>query len=290
MAEEKKIATGYIGNALRSTAADHTTTFTDEIFDTERQKYQNEVNTVLEQAITDEVARAQEAELANTTAIESVVVKNEEQDQKLSELEKELGLVSSFVVRGRSILSGNWQNKQTDSCYVIPIHDGDIIEFKNSSNGYYGCLGSYSDDATTADWTSEYWQSTGCGAAGPWTYTANQNDKYLYVALVLNGTIRTPYEIKVNGVLLEDISKINDILSKIESLQKEDEVLDNKINDTRKQITLIEQGLYGVWEGNTNKKTGEYFDVNLKKEKLPLRLRQNRTIMLILFCMMPMEI
>ena len=51
MEEEKKIATGYIGNALRSSAADHTTTFTDEIFDTERQKYQNEVNTDLEQAV-----------------------------------------------------------------------------------------------------------------------------------------------------------------------------------------------------------------------------------------------
>lgn len=48
MAEEKKIATGYIGNALRSAADNHTTTFADEIFDTERQKYQNEVNTDFE--------------------------------------------------------------------------------------------------------------------------------------------------------------------------------------------------------------------------------------------------
>ena len=47
MAEEKKIATGYIGNALRSTAADHVTTFADEIFDTERQQYQNEVNDIV---------------------------------------------------------------------------------------------------------------------------------------------------------------------------------------------------------------------------------------------------
>ena len=51
MAEEKKIATGYIGNALRSTAADHVTTFADEVFDTERQKYQNELNTYLETKI-----------------------------------------------------------------------------------------------------------------------------------------------------------------------------------------------------------------------------------------------
>ena len=47
MAEEKRIATGHIGNALRSTAADHTTTFADEIFDTERQQYQNEVNDIV---------------------------------------------------------------------------------------------------------------------------------------------------------------------------------------------------------------------------------------------------
>ena len=54
MAEEKKIATGYIGNALRSAADNHTTTFSDEIFDTERQKYQNEVNTELETKIAEE--------------------------------------------------------------------------------------------------------------------------------------------------------------------------------------------------------------------------------------------
>lgn len=47
MAEEKNIATGYIGNALRSVAVDHITTFADEIFDTERQQYQNEVNGIV---------------------------------------------------------------------------------------------------------------------------------------------------------------------------------------------------------------------------------------------------
>ena len=47
MAEEKKIATGCIGNALRSSAADHVTTFADEIFDTERQQYQNEINDIV---------------------------------------------------------------------------------------------------------------------------------------------------------------------------------------------------------------------------------------------------
>lgn len=63
MAEEKKIATGHIGNALRSTAADHVTTFADEIFDTERQKYQNEVTADLE-ATDNEIKADLEAEKA----------------------------------------------------------------------------------------------------------------------------------------------------------------------------------------------------------------------------------
>ena len=76
MAEEKNIATGYIGNALRSAADNHTTTFADEIFDTERQKYQNEVTSDLETTdneikagLTSETARAQAAEEANAQAI-----------------------------------------------------------------------------------------------------------------------------------------------------------------------------------------------------------------------------
>ena len=83
MAEEKNIATGYIGNALRSSAADHTTTFTDEVFDTDRQKYQSEVNTDIEERIE-----------AEAQAIEAVVVENEEQTQKLSELEEEIKSLS----------------------------------------------------------------------------------------------------------------------------------------------------------------------------------------------------
>ena len=64
MAEEKKITTGYIGNALRSAANDHTTTFADEVFDTEKQKYQSDINEDLEQAIEAETARATAAEEA----------------------------------------------------------------------------------------------------------------------------------------------------------------------------------------------------------------------------------
>lgn len=73
MAEEKKIATGYIGNALRSSAADHTTTFADEIFDTERQKYQNEVNAGLE--TTDAEIKADlAAETARAKAAEQAII------------------------------------------------------------------------------------------------------------------------------------------------------------------------------------------------------------------------
>lgn len=69
MAEEKKIATGYVGNALRSSAADHTTTFSDEVFDTERQKYQSEVNIDIEGKIVTEQERAEAAEQANAQGI-----------------------------------------------------------------------------------------------------------------------------------------------------------------------------------------------------------------------------
>ena len=78
MAENKKIATGYIGNALRSAAKDHVTTFAEEIFDTGRQKYQNEVTDDLETTdnkikadLEAEKTRAKAAEEANAQAIET---------------------------------------------------------------------------------------------------------------------------------------------------------------------------------------------------------------------------
>ena len=75
---EKKIATGYVGNALRSSAADHTTTFTDEVFDTERQKYQSEVNINLESKIKEE---AESRELAITAEAQA----RTQNDQLLSQ-------------------------------------------------------------------------------------------------------------------------------------------------------------------------------------------------------------
>ena len=75
---DKKIATGYIGNALRSSAADHTTTFTDEVFDTERQKYQNEVTADLESKIEEEAE-------ARDLAINSEAQARTQNDQLLSQ-------------------------------------------------------------------------------------------------------------------------------------------------------------------------------------------------------------
>ena len=90
MAEEKRIATGHIGNALRSTAADHTTTFADEIFDTERQKYQNEVTDDLETTDNEikadlkaETARAKAAEQANAQAITDEIARAQEAEQAI---------------------------------------------------------------------------------------------------------------------------------------------------------------------------------------------------------------
>lgn len=51
MAEKLKIAKGNIGNALHSTAKDHVTTFVDEVFDEDEQKYQSEINDELDKKL-----------------------------------------------------------------------------------------------------------------------------------------------------------------------------------------------------------------------------------------------
>lgn len=48
MAEKLKIAKGNIGNALHSIAKNHVTTFVDEVFDEDKQKYQSEINDELD--------------------------------------------------------------------------------------------------------------------------------------------------------------------------------------------------------------------------------------------------
>lgn len=51
MAEKLKIAKGNIGNALHSIATDHVTTFVDEVFDEDKQKYQSEINDELDKKL-----------------------------------------------------------------------------------------------------------------------------------------------------------------------------------------------------------------------------------------------
>ena len=51
MAEKLKIAKGNIGNALHSTAKDHVTTFVNEVFDEDNQKYQSDINDELDKKI-----------------------------------------------------------------------------------------------------------------------------------------------------------------------------------------------------------------------------------------------
>lgn len=51
MSEKLKIAKGNIGNALHSTAKDHVTTFVDEVFDEDNQKYQSDINDELDKKL-----------------------------------------------------------------------------------------------------------------------------------------------------------------------------------------------------------------------------------------------
>ena len=51
MAEKLKIVKGNIGNALHSIAKDHVTTFVDEVFDEDKQKYQSEINDELDKKL-----------------------------------------------------------------------------------------------------------------------------------------------------------------------------------------------------------------------------------------------
>ena len=51
MAEKLKIAKGNIGNAMHSTAKDHVTTFVDEVFDEDKQKYQSDINYELDKKL-----------------------------------------------------------------------------------------------------------------------------------------------------------------------------------------------------------------------------------------------
>lgn len=51
MGDKLHPAVGYIGNALRSAAKDHITSFAEDSFDEDRQKYQSEINTEHEESL-----------------------------------------------------------------------------------------------------------------------------------------------------------------------------------------------------------------------------------------------
>lgn len=51
MADKINPAIGYIGNALRSSAKDHITSFAEDTFDEGRQKYQSDINTEHEESL-----------------------------------------------------------------------------------------------------------------------------------------------------------------------------------------------------------------------------------------------
>ena len=97
MAEEKKkITFGNIGNALKSVATDHITAVAGDVFDEERQKYQNEVNTDLETTDNEikadleaESARATAAEEANTQEINTLKNKTSEITKEVSKTEED---------------------------------------------------------------------------------------------------------------------------------------------------------------------------------------------------------
>lgn len=51
MADKLNPATGYIGNALRSVAKDHITSFAEDLFDEGRQEYQSNINSKHEESL-----------------------------------------------------------------------------------------------------------------------------------------------------------------------------------------------------------------------------------------------
>lgn len=51
MTEKLNPAIGYIGNALRSVAKDHVTSFAEDLFDEDRQKYQSGINMEHEESL-----------------------------------------------------------------------------------------------------------------------------------------------------------------------------------------------------------------------------------------------
>ena len=71
MADKLNPAVGYIGNALRSLAKDHITSFAEDSFDEGRQKYQSEINTEHEESL-----QQQDAEISKKANKEAITLSN----------------------------------------------------------------------------------------------------------------------------------------------------------------------------------------------------------------------
>lgn len=114
---EKKLnpATGYIGNALRSVAEDHITSFAEDTFDEGRQKYQSDINTEHEESLQQFSNKTQFYDCSNNNAT-------------FESLEEAIASVPDAIKKGNLTIS-------------FLSKDNDLHKFTLNSN-------SWSDDAT----------------------------------------------------------------------------------------------------------------------------------------------
>lgn len=226
MAEEKEIATGYIGNALRSSAADHTTTFADEIFDTERQKYQNEVNADLE-TTDNEIKADLEAETARAKGAEEAIIFDVSAHNDGAVFESLQALLSS-------------SNLST----LIPQsvrHGGMIIRFiqgsKLSSDNKYVQFRLMSDEFTT---DTIHWAiaEEGVYVENPeYVYVKTDKDDKILWAIKADGSIYygAGVPLQIIDYINEKIAKLSldeyeDIVAFLADLEKSDETLQDLLD------------------------------------------------------------
>ena len=122
MTEKLNPAIGYVGNALRSAAKDHITSFAEDTFEEGSQKYQSEINDELRSGKFDKESVAQESGDS-----EELVMSQKAVSDKLSDLS------STAFKKGEDFpLFSNLYNANTLSKNQIIKEDGSIIE-----NNYY---------------------------------------------------------------------------------------------------------------------------------------------------------
>lgn len=166
MAEEKKITFGKIGNALKSVATDHIVTVAGDVFDEERQKYQSEVNTDIEEKIKEETE-------ARDLAINNEAQARTQNDQLLSQAiaaeQKRAEAAEQAIIYDVSALNGGVAFESlsallnsSDLSTLIPAsvrHGGMTIRFiqgseQSSDNKYVQCR--LMTDSFTTD--TDVWQ------------------------------------------------------------------------------------------------------------------------------------